>query len=255
MAIPGQVTDLTRIESHLVRYSSDGAAIDAYLAQPHAPGLYPGVIVIHEAFGPVEHIHDVARRLANQGYIALAPNLYSRVGTPSPSNTEEVFSKMFALSDAQVVRDLENGARFIRSLPHASGRVGAIGFCSGGRQTLLFATSSSEVDAAIDCWGGFIRKATPTELTTKSRPTPIIDLVQNLYCPLFVVIGEEDQNPSPEDGAALKSRLEQHHKTFQYKVYQEAGHAFFADYRPNYREGAAFKLWDDVLEFFGTHLT
>ena len=106
------------------------------------------------------------------------------------------------------------------------------------------------MDAAIDCWGGFIRKATPNELTTKSRPTPIIDLVDNLYCPLFVVIGEEDQNPSPEDGDDLKNRLEQYHKTFQYKVSQEAGHAFFADYR----EDAAFKLWDDVLEFFGSHL-
>jgi carboxymethylenebutenolidase len=254
MAIPGQVTDFTRLESHLVQYPSVGAAIDAYLVQPQAPGRYPGVIVIHEAFGPVEHIHDVAHRLANQGYIALAPNLYSRVGTPSPSNTEEVFSKMFALSDEQVVNDLNNGARFIRSLPHTSGRVGAMGFCSGGRQSLLFASSSREVDAAIDCWGGFIRKATPNDLTTKSRPTPVIDLVDNLHCPLFVVIGEEDHNPSPEDGDALKRRLEQHHKAFQYKVYQEAGHAFFADYRANYREGAAFKLWDDVLEFFGTHL-
>lgn len=139
-------------------------------------------MIHHEAFGPVLHIHDVARRLANQGYIALAPNLYSRVSTPLLANTEAVFRTMFALSDAQVVHDLENGARFIRSMPHASGRVGTMRFCSGGRKTLLFASSSNEVDAAIDDWGGFIGISTPNDLTTKSRPTPIIDLVDNLHC-------------------------------------------------------------------------
>lgn len=137
----------------------------------------------------------------------LAPNLYSRVGTPDPSNVDDVFSKMFSLPDRQIVRDLNGAATYLRNTPLSNGKVGVIGFCSGGRQTLLLATQSSEVDAAVDCWGGFIRTASPQEKTTPERPTPIIDMVQGIRCPVFVVIGEEDQNPSPEDGRVLEERL------------------------------------------------
>lgn len=254
MAVPGQVSDLGRIVAEVVHYTSNGAPIEAYLARPASQGRYPGVVVIHEAFGPVEHIHDVARRFANRGFLALAPNLYSRVGAPSPDNPDEVFAKMFALQDAQVVSDLENALVLLRQDPASNGRVGVIGFCSGGRQALMLACSSQGVDAAVDCWGGFIRTATPHEKTTASRPVPVIDMVDDLHCPLFVVIGEEDRNPSPEDGQMLKERLERAHKTFRYKIYHQAGHAFFADYRPNYRETAAHELWDDVLDFFGQYL-
>lgn len=254
MAVPGAVHDLSRVAAESVHYTVDGVDIEAYVARPGAPGRYPGVIVIHEAFGPVEHIHDVARRFANVGYIAIAPNLYSRVGTPNPQDTQEVFQKMFGLQDAQIVRDLEGAAAYVRASGQSNGKVGVIGFCSGGRQTLLLASNSTAVDAAVDCWGGFIRTATPDQPTTSSRPTPVIDMVDNIQCPIFVVIGEEDQNPSPEDGRVLEERLGKAHKDYRVKVYHDAGHAFFADYRPHYREGAAFQLWDDVTAFFGQHL-
>ncbi len=254
MAIPGVVKDPSQVMAEPIRYSVDGASIDAYFARPRDVGHYPGVIVIHEAFGPVDHIHDVARRFANRGYLALAPNLYSRVGTPNPNDTQEVFQKMFNLHDEQIVRDLEGAATYLRATGLSNGKIGVIGFCSGGRQTLLMAASSQAVDAAVDCWGGFIRTATPDERTTPARPVPVIDLVDRVSCPLFVVIGEEDQNPSPKDGGILRERLEKAHKDFQVKVYRDAGHAFFADYRPNYREKAAFELWDDVSRFFDQHL-
>lgn len=254
MTVPGQVQDLGKIVFQPVHYESDGSLIEAYMARPVNSGHYPGVLIIHEAFGPVEHIHDLARRFANQGYIALAPNLYSRVGAPSPEDREDVFGKMFSLSDDQVVRDLEKAAAVIRGQEVSNGKVGVIGFCSGGRHALLLASSSDQVDAAIDCWGGFIRRATPTEETTESRPRPVIDLVDHLACPLFVVIGEDDQNPSPKDGEVLKNRLEEAGKDFVYKVYSGAGHAFLADYRPQYRERPAFELWDDILKFFHQHL-
>lgn len=253
-SVPGAVEQLDQVIGELVTYNVDGADIQAYLAKPRKPSTYPGVIVIHEAFGPVEHIHDVARRFANKGYIAVAPNLYSRVGTPDPSNVDDVFGKMFSLPDSQIVRDLEGAASYLRQNEQSTGKVGIIGFCSGGRQTLLMATQSTAVDAAVDCWGGFIRTASPTEATTSTRPTPVIDMVDGISCPVFVVIGEEDQNPSPEDGKVLEEKLSSAHKTHQVKIYHDAGHAFFADYRPNYREKAAFELWDDVTSFFERYL-
>jgi carboxymethylenebutenolidase len=161
---------------------------------------------------------------------------------------------MFGKRDAEAVQDLEAAAAHLRTLPGATGKIGAIGFCSGGRQTLLFACSSSKVDAAVDCWGGFIHRATPDAETTPARPAPILDLVGKLGCPLFAVFGEEDQNPSVAQSEELKKRAQAAGKDVTTKVYKNAGHAFLADYRPSYREGPAAELWVDAVAFFDKHL-
>ncbi|MBV9859699.1 MAG: dienelactone hydrolase family protein [Alphaproteobacteria bacterium] len=252
--IPGAVTDPGRVRGESIQFRSGGDSIPGYLAQPSQPGAHPGIVVIHEAFGLVEHIRDLARRFANIGFNALAPDLYARAGAPDPNDMGSVFPKMFGLPDAQAVRDLEAAAAHLRGLPGATQKIGAIGFCSGGRQTLLFACSSDKVDAAIDCWGGFIARATPDAVTTESRPTPILDMVDRLHCPLFGVFGEEDQNPTVAESEELRERAQRAGKEVTVKVYAGAGHAFLADYRPSYREGPAFQLWTDIVAFFERHL-
>jgi carboxymethylenebutenolidase len=253
--IPGAVTDHSRVREENIELKSGGDMIKNYLVQPSQAGRYPGIIVIHEAFGLVEHIRDLARRFANIGYNALAPDLYSRKGGPSdPNDINTVFPVMFGKSDAETVQDLEAAAEHLRALPGATGKVGVIGFCSGGRQTLLFACSSSKADAAVDCWGGFIHRATPDAETTPERPTPILNLVDRLNCPLFAVFGEEDQNPTVAQSEELKNRAQRAGKDVTIKVYKDAGHAFLADYRPSYREGPATELWSDAAAFFNKHL-
>jgi carboxymethylenebutenolidase len=253
--IPGAVTDPSRVRGENVELKSGGDTITGYLARPNAAGRHPGIVVIHEAFGLVEHIRDIARRFANIGYQALAPDLYARKGPPSdPNNFDMVLPVMFGKPDAEAVQDLEAAADYLRALPGATGKIGAIGFCSGGRQTLLFACSSNKVDAAVDCWGGFIDRATADAVTTPSRPTPILDLVGKLGCPLFGVFGEEDQNPTVALSEELKKRAQAAGKDVTIKVYKNAGHAFLADYRPSYREGPATELWGDAVAFFDKHL-
>jgi carboxymethylenebutenolidase len=255
MPLAGEVTDLSKLESQDVTFESDGFKMRGYLARPKASGSYPGVLVLHEAFGLVEHERDVARRFANQGFIALAPDVYSRVGAlKNPSDMTEVRAKMFGIADAQLVRDFNSAAAFLRNQPGANGKVGCVGFCVGGRWTLLFACSSDQINAAVDCWGGFITRATPDAESTPERPTPVIDLAPQLHCPLYIVCGEEDQNPSPEHAEKLRSRLAQAGKNVQMDMFKNAGHAFFADYRPSYREKAAFELWPRMLAFFKQHL-
>jgi carboxymethylenebutenolidase len=254
-SIPGAVTDPSRVRGESIELKSGGDTITGYLARPSAAGRHPGIVVIHEAFGLVEHIRDIARRFANIGYDALAPDLYARKGPPSdPNNFDTVLPVMFGKTDAEAVADLEAAAAHLRGLSGATGKVGAIGFCSGGRQTLLFACSSSKLDAAVDCWGGFIDRATPNDATTPARPTPILDLVGGLHCPLFGVFGEEDQNPTVAQSAELKRRADAAGKDVTIKVYRNAGHAFLADYRPSYREGPATELWADAVAFFDKHL-
>ena len=133
-------------------------------------------------------------------------------------------------------------------------RIGCIGFCMGGRLALLFACSSDRVRAVVDCWGGFIDKATFDERTTPERPVPPLDLADRLSCPLLGAIGAEDQNPSPELGAELRERAGRSGQEVEVDVYEGAGHAFFADYRPTYRPEPAARLWQRVVPFLERHL-
>jgi len=239
------------IQSESMQYPSrDGTMINAYMSRPTAPGRHPGVIVTAEAFGLVEHIKDVARRFAALGYLALAPDLYTREGAPDPDNMDEVISKMFGAPDSQVLADLEGAALFLKSQTNSNSKVGIIGFCSGGRYTLMAAGKSSNFDAAVDSAGGYIIQ----DEHTPQRPVSPIDMVSTLACPLLVLLGEEDPNPSPAHAARLKEELDKHGKTYEFRMYANAGHAFFADYRPDYRAAPAQDLWHRVLVFYEKYL-
>ena len=147
--VPGLVTDPSKIKGGVVHIPSGGTKIPGYLAQPNTPGNYPGIVVIMEAFGLADHICDIARRFANIGYNAIAPDLYWRDGNPTdPGDFNTVAPVMFGLKDSQAVGDLNASADFLNGLAGATGKIGAIGFCSGGRHTLLFACSSNKVNAA-----------------------------------------------------------------------------------------------------------
>ena len=242
------VTTGVQLQSGMIQYpSQDGTQIDAYLSQPSTPGRYPGVIVTMEGMGLEDHMKDLARRFAEEGYIAIAPDLYTREGRPAPDN---VLETLFSVPDSQTMGDLEGAALYLKSLPHANGKVGIIGFCSGGRYTLMFACTSKNVNAAVDSAGGHI---IPDELTP-ARPVAAIDMVSNLSCPLLTLFGEEDANPSPGHAARLKEELDRHGKTYEFKMYRDAGHAFFADYRPSYRAAPAQDMWHRVLVFYEKYL-
>jgi carboxymethylenebutenolidase len=193
--------------------------------------------------------------LANLGYVALGVDLYTREGGPPPAgDMRALMERLFAISDATVLGDLKSAAELLRAREDVNGRVGCIGFCMGGRYTLLFACASDRLDAAVDCWGGFIDHSTLQERTTAARPTPPLDLADKLHCPLLAAIGAEDHNPSVELGEQLRERASASGQEVQVDVYEGAGHAFFADYRPTYRPGPAAKLWTRLVPFLERHL-
>ncbi len=254
--VPGAVTDPETLRAEDLRFPGGGGeAINGYLVRPAAPGALPGIVVIHEAGGLGDHIRDVANRLASLGYVALAVDLYTREGGPPPmGDIGAVMERLFSMADATVLADLEGGADLLRGREDVSGGIGCIGFCMGGRYTLLFATSSDRLSAAVDCWGGFIDRATPEETSTAERPTPPLELAEGLHCPLLVAVGAEDQNPSPVLGEELRERAGRSGQEVQVDVYEGAGHAFFADYRPSYRAEPAARLWERVVPFLAGHL-
>ena len=254
--VPGAVLDPAGLDAQDIRFAgAREEQVRGYLVRPAGGGKLPGVVVIHEAGGLGEHIRDVANRVAQLGYVVLAVDLYTREGGPPPAgDMQAIMARLFSMSDETVLGDLEGAAAHLRARDDVSGRVGCIGFCMGGRYTLLFAVSSSSLDAAVDCWGGFIDRATLDERSTPERPLPPLERAGALACPLLAAVGAEDQNPSPQTGAQLREQAQASGQEVQVDVYEGAGHAFFADYRPSYRAGPAAQLWERVVPFLARHL-
>jgi carboxymethylenebutenolidase len=238
-------------ETVLIR-GHKGDLIDAYFARPFGAVLYAGVVIIHHMPGwDVAH-KEIARRFAHHGYVAILPNLHFREGKATPEENSASVRAAGGMPDDRTMGDVQGAIDYVRALPYLNGKVGVIGYCSGGRQAYLAACTLRGLDAAIDCYGGGVA-AKPDELTSR-QPVAPIDFTKDLPCPLLGLFGAEDTRPSPEDTAKTEAALRQHNKTYEFHTYDNAGHAFFSVDRPHYRPHAAVDGWQKVLAWFGKHL-
>ena len=155
------------------------------------------------------------------------------------------------MPDAQCVDDVAGAVAHLKALPGASGKIGVIGYCSGGRQTYIVACSL-DVDAAVDCYGGGV--VVGADGLTPERPVAPIDMTPNLSCPLLGLFGKEDRNPDPEHVARMERELTAAGKTFEFHSYEGAGHAFFSVDRPSFNLEAAKDGWKQIWAFFGANL-
>ena len=229
-----------------------GDLVEAYLAQPLDGAPHGGVVVIHHMPGYDEATKEIARKFAFHGYLAILPNLYSREAPgASPDDAAAAARALGGVPDERLVGDVRGAAAFLRALPGSNGRVGTIGYCSGGRQSFL-AACSLPLDAAVDCYGAFVTGKPPEGLPLKVGP--LVHLAGNLSCPLLGLFGAEDQYPTPEQTAELERVLTGHGKEFEFHTYENAGHAFFGTDRPSYRPEAANAGWREIWRFFGKHL-
>ena len=231
-----------------------GDEIEAYLARPLGRGPYGAVVVIHHMPGLDRQTRETTRRFADEGYLALCPNLYSREAPgASPDDAAAAVRAAGGVPDERLVGDVAGAARYLQAIDSANGKVATIGYCSGGRQSFL-AACSLELDAAVDCYGAFV-VGSPPEGTPHLNVTPLVHLTPRLSCPLLGLFGADDQHPSPEQVAELDRALEAHGKTYEFHSYEGAGHAFFAVDRPSYRPEAARDGWSRILAWFGRYLT
>jgi carboxymethylenebutenolidase len=229
-----------------------GDDIEAYLARPMTEGPIGSVVVIHHMPGYDAATKEISRRFAAEGYAALCPNLYSREAPgAAPDDAAAAARAQGGVPDERLVGDVAGAARHLRGLASSNGRVGTIGYCSGGRQSFL-AAASLDLQAAVDCYGAFVSGQPPKDFPLQVEP--IAHLSKDLSCPLLGLFGAEDQYPSPADVAALEEELKAHGKEHEFHTYEDAGHAFFSVDRPSYRPQAATDGWKRVLDFFGRHL-
>lgn len=232
--------------------SFDGQSVEAYLATTEGDQV-GGVVVIHHFPGYDEATKEIVRKFAANGYNAICVNLYSRESPGASSDDAAAAARARGgVPDAQLVGDVGAAAQYVRALPNSNQKVGVIGYCSGGRQSVL-AACSLDLNAAVDCYGAFVVMDPPESSGMKA--TSIVSLLPNLSCPLLGFFGLDDQYPSPEQTETLRGLLREHGKDFTFHEYQGAGHAFFSVDRPSYRAEVATEAWGEIWKFYGQHLS
>jgi carboxymethylenebutenolidase len=243
------------VRGEMVSVSVPGGQMPVYLVRPQAPGRYPAIVVVMEAFGLNGHIKNVAERLAKEGYVTLAPDLYHRVSPNTVvgyDNLPEAIRLLTSLKDEDVVADMAAGIGFLQSqadvLPD---RIGVTGFCMGGRITFLTACRNPAVKAAVPFYGGGIASVmNPSDSAAKAP----LEYAADLRAPMLLFFGENDPFIPLEEVRRIEQRLKELGKQAEVVVYPGAPHGFFCDERDSYRPEAAQDAWRRMLDFFAKHL-
>jgi carboxymethylenebutenolidase len=229
-----------------------GDDVEAYLAQPDGDESRGGVVVIHHMPGYDRATKEIVRRFAVLGYDAICPNLYTREAPgAAPDDAAATVRAQGGVPDERLVGDVGGAAAYLRALRTSNGRVGVVGYCSGGRQSVL-AACNVDLDAAVDCYGAFVTGTPPGGFPL--RVHNLVDQLPNLRAPLLGLFGNEDKTPSPAHIDELEQVLTAHGKPYEFHRYDDAGHAFFAVDRPGYRVAAANDGWARIETFYRTHL-
>lgn len=230
-----------------VHFAVNGFDVRAYRAAPQGKTGLPVVLVISEIFGVHEYIADVCRRLAHEGYLAVAPDLFARQGDPRAySEVAKLMSELVSkVPDAQVMADLDGAVQWAGAHGGDLQRVGITGFCWGGRITWLYAAHNPKLKAGI-AWYGRVA-GTPSALT----PRHPLDLVAEIKAPVLGLYGAKDQGIPVSDVEDMRDDLAKAGRQAEFVIYPEAGHAFHADYRPSYRAAEAADGWARLLAWLG----
>jgi carboxymethylenebutenolidase len=229
-----------------------GDVIEGYSAQVMDHGPRGGVVVIHHMPGYDAGNKEIARTLAVNGFNAVVPNLYWREAPgASPDDAAAISRSAGGVPDDRLVGDVAGAAEYLKRLSNSNGRVGVIGFCSGGRQSFL-AACRLPLQAAVVCYGAFILTSPPSEMPMKLAP--LAPEAGGISCPVLGLFGDEDRFPAPEEVAELDRLLTSLNKEHEFTSYPGAGHAFFNVSRPSYRPEAAMDGWEKIVQFYRKHL-
>lgn len=236
-----------------IRISGHGGdEIEAYEARPDEPGRRGGVVVIHHMPGFDRGSKEIVRRFAEMGYDAVCPNLYWREAPgAAPDDAAATARAAGGVPDERLVGDVGGAAAHLRSLPSSNGKVAVIGYCSGGRQSVL-AACHLDLQAAVDCYGAFVTGTPPEGFPLQVQN--LVDQLPGLRAPLLGLFGLDDAYPSPAQVDELEAILTEHAKPYEFHRYEGAGHAFFSVDRTAYRPEAAVDGWERIATFFAEHL-
>lgn len=242
-------TDADGIEAGEVSIPVTGGTLPGYFAKPAGPGPFPIVLVNEEIFGIHDYIRDVIRRLAKQGYAAIAVEIYARYADLSKATDagEIIRSVISKAADNIVMSDSDAAVAYAAAHGGDAGRLGVTGFCRGGRNTWLYAAHNPKVKAAIAWYGPVM--GTRSDLQPKTAQ----DIAGLLHAPLLGLYGGKDQGIAVDDVRRAEATAKAAGKTVEIVIYPDAPHGFHADYRPSYRADAAADGWSRMLAWLRSH--
>lgn len=229
------------IRETTVQYQSGKIGMKAFVAGPQTTGKRPTIIIVQEWWGLTDHMKDIARRYATEGYVAIAPDLYSRLGHALTTDAGEAGKLMNSLKQEDGLTDLNATVGYLKSFPEVDAtKIGITGFCMGGSYALMLPCINSEIKAAVPFYGQVPNPDTP---------------IQKLACPILYIYGEDDGWITKADVQRLAAALKKYNKPGEIKTYPGAPHAFFRDTDPSvYRPEAAKDAWARTKAFFKQHL-
>ncbi len=243
-------TDATGLEAGEVTIPTSDIQMPAYRAMPLKGKSHGVVLVVQEIFGVHEHIKDICRRLAKNGYLAVAPALYARQGDVSTmENIQDIISKVVSkVPDAQVMSDLDATMDWAGKNNGDTSRLGITGFCWGGRIVWLYAAHQPKLKAGGAWYGSLVpRSGAAANALTPHQP---IDLVKDLKAPVLGLYGEADQGIPVASVEKMRDALKAAGSKSEIVLYPGAPHGFNADYRPSYRKEAADDAWKRLMAWF-----
>ena len=236
------------ITTSKLQLNTPDGKMETYEARPKDGGARPAIVVLMEAFGLNSHIKDVTERIAREGYVAIAPDLYHRESerVVPYSELQKAMGIMNRLQDPKVMGDVGAAISHLKSQNYVkAGSIGITGFCMGGRYTYLSAAHhNKDVKAAVCFYGGGIPMGNPSPL----------DRTKEIQCPITLFFGAKDPLIPQEHVEKIVKALTDAKKNFTHKVYPEAGHGFFCNERQSYHADSAKDAWENFKSFFAQHL-
>ncbi|MEK9659875.1 MAG: dienelactone hydrolase family protein [Chloroflexota bacterium] len=243
------------VKSGVSDVKSSGGDMSLFTYQPDGAGKRPAVIVIQEIFGVNNNVKGIAKRYAEEGYFAVAPDMFHRQGrhldVPYPE-MERAVSLRGTMSNDDILADVNATVAFLRSNPAVNAdRIGIVGFCFGGMVSYFAAAKVDGIKAAAIYYGGGIL---PRDGSPEGTPRLLDATVADVKAPLIAFWGGKDQNPSPAQSHEITDALKAHGKQIDATWYDDAGHGFMCDGRASWNEPACLDSWSKVLPFFAKHL-
>jgi carboxymethylenebutenolidase len=224
----------------------DNSLMRLYLSQPDGPGPFPTMVVVQNQDGVGAFTQEMTRRVAQAGYVGIAPELYHREG--EPKTPDQVADIKRTRNDLHVISDINAAVKFLRGCATAdTSRLGIIGFCMGGRIAFLMAAADPSFKAAVDFYGGGVYSK------WGDRPAPS-ELAASVSCPIQGHFGELDKNPPPDEMRKLDAELTRLGKQHEFFFYAGAPHGFNRNGWDGYRPEADATSWARTLDFFKKHL-
>jgi len=252
VALTTITTDSKGLVAGEVKIDTRDGPVPAYRAHPEKDGPFPMILVVQEIFGVHEHIKDVCRRLAKLGYFAVAVDQYYRYGDVTRmTDNQEIFAKVVNhVPDSVVMSDLDAAVTWAKATGKANtAKLGITGFCWGGRITWTYCVHNPKVRAAVAWYG---RLVAPSKAPL--QPAYPVELAPHLKVPVRGLYGGQDASIPLADVEQMRAALKAAgNTTSEIIVYPEAPHAFYADYRPNYRKDAAEDGWKQMQDWFRKH--